>query len=390
MRISEISPRQAAGGFRTFDFLKITTDTGVVGWSEYSESYGGRGVTAVIEAMAPSLVGRDPRPVEARRAELVGGRRTAPGGVVAQAVGAIENALLDIKARALGVPVYELFGGPLRDRIRLYWSHLPTWRVSFPEQMALPPVRSLDEVAAAAREVVSRGFSALKTNLVTFDGGPASYAPGLRGGSGAPELNAGRGLVRALSDQLAALREGAGREVDLMVDLNVNYRTEGFIAMTRAVGPFEPTWVELDTFDPAVLGMVRAATSVPLASCETLSGRREYRPFLEARVADVVIVDALWNGMGEAVKIAAMADAYDLNVAPHNYYSHLATMMSAHFAAVVPNLRIMEVDVDTVPWQDELVTVSPRIVDGHLIIPDGPGWGTEVLEGALEAHPVPS
>jgi L-alanine-DL-glutamate epimerase-like enolase superfamily enzyme len=82
-----------------------------------------------------------------------------------------------------------------------------------------------------------------------------------------------------------------------------------------------------------------------------------------------------------------MADAYEVNVAPHNFYSHLATMMSAHLAAVVPNLRIMETDPDMVPWQDDLVTVKPDIRDGHLHLPTGPGWGTEIDEEAVRAHP---
>ena len=82
-----------------------------------------------------------------------------------------------------------------------------------------------------------------------------------------------------------------------------------------------------------------------------------------------------------------MADAYELNVAPHNFYGHLSTMMSAHLAAVVPNLRIMEIDPDMVPWQDDLFTVKPAIKDGMLALPDGPGWGTEVNEKAVKAHP---
>ena len=102
---------------------------------------------------------------------------------------------------------------------------------------------------------------------------------------------------------------------------------------------------------------------------------------------DVAIVDVPWNGLAESAKIAAMADTYEVNVAPHNFYSHLATMMSAHLAAVVPNLRIMETDPDMVPWQDDLVTVKPDVRGGYLYLPTGPGWGTEVDEEAVRAHP---
>ena len=102
---------------------------------------------------------------------------------------------------------------------------------------------------------------------------------------------------------------------------------------------------------------------------------------------DVAIIDTPWNGVAESVKIAAMADAYEVNVAPHNFYGHLATLMNAHFCAVVPNLRIMEIDPDTVPWYDELVTHTPDIKDGHLVLSSRPGWGTDVNEAAVRAHP---
>jgi L-alanine-DL-glutamate epimerase-like enolase superfamily enzyme len=94
------------------------------------------------------------------------------------------------------------------------------------------------------------------------------------------------------------------------------------------------------------------------------------------------------NGVADSLKIAAMADAYEVNVAPQNFYGHLATMMNAHFSALVPNLRIMEIDPDMVPWQDDLVTVKPHIENGHLMLPTGPGWGTEINEDAVRAHPA--
>ena len=309
--------------------------------------------------------------------------------MVQQAVGAIENALLDLKARALGVPVYELFGGPLRERQRLYWSHCGTYRVGARARaMELPEVRSLDDIVKLGREVVARGYSALKTNIVLLaDGNPRGHSPGFARGESFPELNPERYVLRAIRDQLAAFREGAGPEVDILVDLNFNYKTEGYLKVARAMEPFDLFWVEMDIRNPSALHYIRSHTTIPVASGESLFGRREYRPFFEQLAMDSVIVDLPWNGLSESLKVAAMADAYEVNVAPHNFYSHLATLMSMHLCAVAPNVRIMEIDVDQAPWVDDLVTVKPDIRDGFLYLPTGPGWGTEVNEEAVLAHP---
>ena len=142
-----------------------------------------------------------------------------------------------------------------------------------------------------------------------------------------------------------------------------------------------------DTRDPKALHYIRSRTTIPVASCECLFGRRDYRPYFEQQAVDVAIIDTPWNGVAESVKIASIAEAYEINVAPHNFYGHLATMMNIHFCAVVPNLRIMEIDPDVVPWYDELVTVTPVLEQGFLRLPTGPGWGTEVNEAAVKAHP---
>jgi L-alanine-DL-glutamate epimerase-like enolase superfamily enzyme len=387
MKIVSMESLHADAGWRTFDFLKVTTDTGVVGWSEYNESFGGPGVAAVIDRLAPSIVGKDPRAWEAHVALMYAQRRQASGGVIQQAIGAIENALLDVKARALGIPVYELFGGPVRDRIRLYWSHCGTYRVDRAAEMQIDQVRTLDDVVRLGKEVVAKGYTALKTNVMLLGPTPRTHVPGFGRSAGFPELNADRAVVRAIRDELAAFREGAGPDMDILVDLNFNYKTEGFLTMARAMEPFDLFWVEMDTRDAKALAYIRGGTKIPVASCECLFGRRDYRPYFEQGSVDVAIIDTPWNGVGESAKIAAMADAYEVNVAPHNFYGALATMMNAHFSAVVPNLRIMEIDVDTVPWYDDLVTVRPAVKDGYLSLPTGPGWGTEVNEAAVRAHP---
>jgi galactonate dehydratase len=387
MKITMIESLHADAGWRNFDFLKISTDEGITGWSEYNENFGGPGLSRVIEELGSVLIGKDPRAWEAHVALMYALRRQATGGVIQQAIGAIENALLDVKARALGVPVYELFGGPVRDRVRLYWSHCATYRVNRAREMQVPPVRTLDDIVALGREVVAKGYTALKTKVLILGDNPRGHVPGFARGEGFPALNADRYVVEAARELLAAFREGAGAQMDILVDLNFNYKTEGFLKLARAMEPYDLFWVEIDTRDAGALHHIRSRTTIPVASCECLFGRRDYRPFLERQSVDVAIVDTPWNGVGESLKIAAMADAYEVNVAPHNFYGHLATMMNAHFCAVVPNLRIMEIDPDHVPWYDDLVTVKPQIEGGEIVVPTGPGWGTEVNEEAVRAHP---
>lgn len=388
MRIARIDDLHCDAGWRVFSFLKITTDDGLVGWSEYNESYGSKGLTAVIRALGERLIGEDPRPFERVTATLAAVTRQAPGGMNQQAIAAIENALIDIKAKALSVPVYALFGGPVRERLPLYWSHCGSYRLNHAAVMGVEPVRSLDDLARLGAEIAQRGFRALKTNIFLFDEGtPRLYMPGFGRGAGHPELNADRRILAAIADELRALREGAGPAMGLHLDLNFNFKTEGYLKAARIVEPFDLAWLEIDSYDPRALAFIRSKASVPIASCESLFGRRAYRPFFEAGAADVAIVDVPWNGLGESMKIAAMAEAYEINVAPHNFYGHLSTLMSAHFCAAVPNFRIMEIDIDDVPWKDELVTKPPVIENGELLIPTGPGWGAEIDEKAVRAHP---
>jgi L-alanine-DL-glutamate epimerase-like enolase superfamily enzyme len=184
---------------------------------------------------------------------------------------------------------------------------------------------------------------------------------------------------------LEAIRDGAGQNADLLLDPNFNAKTEGYLKILRAIADFQMFWVEIDSYSPTLLGHVRRQSPHPISSCETLLRLRESGLFPRAvngcrdrRCG----VEGVWQSM----KIAAAADAHEVNIAPHNFYGHLATMMNAHFAAGTPNLRIMEVDIDRLPWEEDLFTNAPRFQDGQLIVPDEPGWGTEPNEDAIRAH----
>ena len=388
MKITAIETIQADAGWRIFSFLKMTTDAGIIGWSEFNESFGSAGLSDVIRALTPVLIGKDPCRFEQVVSTLHVLTRQSRGGLNQQAIAAIENAMLDIAARALGVPVYALFGGPVRETIPVYWSHFGTYRVRSAAMMGVKPIHTYADLARHAEEVQKLGFKGLKTNIMPIAGDTlSSYTPGFGRTPGWPALNWDNKTLRDAAVQLGAIRDAVGPDMNIHLDINFNFKTEGFKRVADTIAPFNLTWLEIDTHDPASLAWIRSKAPCPIASCETLHGRREFRPYLEAYACDVPIIDVIWNGLAESVKIATMADAYEVNVAPHNFYGHLCSAISAHFCAIVPNFRVMEIDIDSIPWRDDFVMVPPTIKDGAFVLPTGPGWGIEVNEKAIRARP---
>lgn len=386
MCIDEVKTLSCSNSWRNYSFLRVTTQDGTVGWSEFDENFGSPGVSAVIDKISGRLIGKNAFNHEFLREDLRNSTRPGAGGVVGQALGAIENALLDIKGKTLDVPCHELLGGKIRDRVRVYWSHFVTYRSRPPHYG--PAVYDASGVRDLAGEAVERGFTGVKTNIFSYDEQErlSSWAPGF----GRP-FETGRNVEKAtrrdLRKHLALIREAAGPAMDILLDLNFNARPEGILSILRDIDDLDLFWVEIDLLDPVALANIRAESRIPIASCETLIGLQQFLPFFQARAMDVAIVDTPWNGVWQSMKIAAAADAYEINVACHNFYGHLCTMMNAHFCAAVPNLRIMETDIDRVAWDQDLFTHVPEFQDGHMIIPDRPGWGTEPIEEALAAHP---
>jgi galactonate dehydratase len=388
MKIERVETLRADAGWRMFSYLKVSTSDGIIGWSEFNESFGSAGLADVIEKLAPVLIGRDPRRFEQVTQHLHVLTRQSRGGINQQAIAAIENALLDIAGKAYGVPVCALFGGPVRERIPLYWSHFGTYRVRNHALLGVPQLRTYDDMARHALEVKERGFRALKTNIARSAGGELrSFTPGFGRTPGWPELNWDNALTAGVTRQLMAIREAIGPDMGLMLDINFHFKTEGFRRLAQAVAPANLTWLEIDSHDAPSLALIRRDAPCPIASCETLHGRREFKPYFENYAQDVAIIDVIWNGLAESLKIAAMADVYETNVAPHNFYGHLCSMISAHFSAAVPNFRIMEIDLDSAPWRDEFYDTVPVIENGELVVAMRPGWGIEVNEKAVRARP---
>ncbi|MEZ5844793.1 MAG: mandelate racemase/muconate lactonizing enzyme family protein [Hyphomicrobiaceae bacterium] len=387
MRISKIETMSCDAGWRAYYFVKLSTDEGVTGWSEFDEGFGSPGVSQVIAKLAPLAEGIDILDNERVFADLYARTRPAAGGVVGEGIGAIENAILDAKAKALGVPVYALLGGKVRDTVRCYWSHCASYHINYPAFYE-PAVRTLDDVKARGAAVRDKGFTALKTNLfLPADGGGfRGWRPGVSAPY-YPERNIDTPQLRAFRDFLEALRDGAGPDVDILLDLNFNVSMEGALKTLRMLDDFPLLWVEIDMPSPEALAYVRQHSRHPISSCETLFGGRQLLPYLRNYAVDAAIIDVPWNGIWQSMKMASLAEIHEVNVAPHNFYGHLCTMMAAHFSAAVPNLRIMETDQDRLAWDHEFHTHLPEFRNGHLVVPDRPGWGTEPIEEAIKARP---
>ena len=388
MKITNIETFIVDAGWRPWTFVKVETDEGVTGYGECSDGRNPNGVVGTIKDFTPLMVGRDPRAYEMRFWDMIRGSRQSPGGIAAKAIAGIECALVDIKAKALGISVVELFGGPTRDDVRVYWSHCGSSRARNYELIGVPPLKSMDDIAALGREVVERGFTALKTNVI-FPGDTASvHFGGFGGGPGTTDGNVTSQVLRHIETLIGTFREAVGPDVSINLDLNFNFKPEACMRIAKVLEQFDLLWLEIDMYDHEAIRQIKDSTTTKICTGENLYYMREYLPYFECRAADVFMIDVPWNGFAPSKKIGDLANVFQLNVAPHNYYSHLATHMSASLCAVLPNVRIMEIDIDDVPWKDDLTTHVPDIKDGYMKTPTTrPGWGTDLNEEVAKAHP---
>jgi len=385
MKITAIETFVVDAGWRPWQFTAVRTDEGITGYGEMSDGRNPFGIIGTIADFFPILEGKDPLAVEARYWDMYRMARQSPGGIAAKAISGVELALWDVKAKTLGVPVYELFGGPVRQSQQVYWSHCGTSLVRNNELIGVQPLRSFQAVTELGAEVREKGFKALKTNI-NFPGDPAQSYVGGFGGGGSTDQNVSVETLNHIEKYIAAFEEGTKGVVQIALDLNFHFKPLAARQICNVMEQFNTMWVEVDMYEPAGLAEVKAATSVPITSGENLFGIRDYRPYFQSRAMDNVMIDVPWNGFARSRDAAMLAESYELNIAPHNYYSHLSTMHSINLCATVPNVRIMEADIDDVPWKDELTGGALDYTGGELQIPAKSGWGVDFDEDVAKAH----
>ena len=387
MKILDIQIFHVDAGWRPWSFIKISTNQDLVGWSECTDSHGSaRGIQGVVEDLKPLLIGEDPTNINDLLWKMHARTRQSPGSIIHKAIGGIENALWDIKAKSLDLPVYDLFGGLIRNEIPLYWSHCATTRVRAYEITKTSRIKNISDLNKFGQEIRDSGFKAIKSNIAILDNDPYVYMPGFYKSKEGPALNADKQLLHHLDFWVNGLRDAVGDDIEIAIDLNFNFKTEGYIKVANTLEKYDLMWLEIDSYDPHALRFIREQIKTPITSCENLYGPRQFKPYFENHAMDIASIDVIWNGFSDSKKIADMANAYEMNICPHNYNGHLSTFISMQLCGIIPNLRMAEIDVDDVPWRDDLFTHQPNIQDGKMIISNAPGWGTDVNEEVAKKY----
>lgn len=385
LRITRVRTFIVDGGFRPWTFVKIeTSDDGVVGWGDCTD-WGTPGpITAMVARLAEFIVGQDPMQAERIWWELHAASVRHTGGIAFKAMSGIDSALWDIRGKVLGAPVWQLLGGKMRDELRLYWSHCGSVRAGRGERLGVPKVETTDDLRALAGEVRARGYTAIKTNLFPLkdrpDADPAGPPNAYDGSISGPALRNAEAVV-------GTFREELGPDVGIALDVAFRFKTAGAIKLARAMEPFDLMWLEVESYDPQALRTIRESTRTTICTGESIFGTQGYRPYLDARAQDIIMPDLAWNGVTMGKKIADLAHAYDVLLSFHNCHSPITTLVSAAVAATAPNFFILEIDQDDAPWRDDLLTHPFTIRDGHLLLPDRPGLGSDLVEAELLKHP---
>ena len=368
---------------RPWMYCAVRTDEGITGYSEFGVGDLAKGLQGLVEDLSRHIIGKDPRSVEQHYTNMVRSSRSAYGGATWMAIAGIELALWDVKGKAMGVPVHELVGGPTRSEQKVYWSHLVSFQSTNYKALGREPLRNYDDIKALMRMALDAGYDTVKTNI-QIPGDP--FRTISQGTTGPHDQVLSRELQNAAVRQISAMREEAGPDAHICLDVNVNFKAEAQIRLGQALEPYDLMWMEIDNLDAESLRMVKNATRTPICSGEQKLGPLNYLELLQNRSMDFMKLDVQWQGFIPARRAANMAELFDINVAPHNYNSHLSNFQTMNLCASINNVRISESDPVQAPWREELFTVLPEVNEGMMKIPTGPGWGTELREDMAKKY----
>jgi galactonate dehydratase len=363
MKITDIDTFVVGANWRNLTIVRLHTDEGLTGLGEVRMVNHTEALLGYLAEVAPRhVIGHDPFHIEELVKKMGRDDFSRAGEVMSSGIAVCEMACWDIVGKALDQPVYNLLGGPVRERIKAYANGW--YRVE----------RAPEEFHSAAKKVVDHGYKALK--LDPF--GPGHY-----------ELE--REEKHRAVALVEAVRDAIGPDPEILLEMHGRFSPATAIEMARMLEPYGLGWVE-EPVPPVNLKALKKASediSAAVATGERIHQRNEYRELFELQAADVIQPDVSQiGGLLETKKLAAWADSYYVTVAPHNVGGQISTAAALHLAACTTNFRIQEYFNDFAdPWVRETAPGVPEVVEGYFTLPQGPGLGVELDEEAVEAHP---
>ncbi|MFC6614361.1 mandelate racemase/muconate lactonizing enzyme family protein [Halopenitus salinus] len=379
VEITDIKTAVVEGNF-PWVLVKVETDADVYGLGEAFPGPAGEHV----EFLKPGLVGQNPLDIDRlteHMTQLLSGLGGSTGYSQA-AVSGIEIALWDIAGKLTGLPVYQLLGGKYRDEVQIYADCHAGENLAEATSQDPRDVYSPESYAEAAREVIDEGFGALKFDLdVKIEDADTATR------------RLSRPAIQHKVDIVRAVREEIGYEPTLGFDLHWNFSVETATKIAREVEEYDLDWIE-DPVPPESAEThrkVSESTSTPILAGENLTRVEDFLPFFSEQALDVAAPDIQkCGGLLEFRKIATVADAFDVPIAPHNISSPIGTMASVHVCATVPNAFALEWHAREVPWWDDMHTENADLIqDGAIDVPEEPGLGVTLDPDTVEAHLAP-
>jgi len=355
LKITDVKLYLIGGGGRNYCIVRVETDQGIQGIGEAYSCGPDAAIVEVVKDFRGWLIGQDPRNIEHLYSMMVNFTRFPGGLVVNAAISGIEHALWDVSGKAAGLPVYMLLGGKCRDKIRTYQS------AGTPE--------------AAKRLVEKYGYTAIKMRPQPDQDNSKPYNE----------------ITRGAAARVKAMREMLGPDIDIGCDIHARFfEVTRAARLAAAIAPYNPMWLEEPIRPENEHAMKKLAdrVTIPLASGECNYQRHEFRRLLELQALDIIQPDiCLCGGLMEMKKIAAMAEAHYVTVAPHNPMGPVATAVNVHFAASTSNFFILEYHPDDEGVRKDVLKEPLMVKDGYIPLPTKPGLGVELNEDAIKKYP---
>lgn len=348
--------------FRTnWVFVKVYTDEGIDGVGEATLEYKEKALIGAVEHLKEYLVGESPLDIEKHWHNIYRDAYWRGGAVLMSALSAVEMALWDILGKKLGVPVYQLLGGKVHDKVRIY---VNGWFAG---------AKTPQEFGEKAKIAVGRGVTAMK-----WDPFGKSY------------MDISNKDLNTSLECIAAVREAVGKDVDLLIEGHGRFNIPTGIKIANELGQFKPMFFEEPTPPDNLdaLKAVRDKSPVAISAGERLYTRYDYNALFDKMAADYIQPDISHaGGIMELKKIAAIAESHYIPFAPHNPSGPVANAATLQLAACCPNFCILEIMYSDVDYRKDITTESLVYKDGYITIPDKPGLGIELNEEECLKHP---